>query len=447
MKPLHLTMSAFGPYKDMVEIDFTKLGNNGIFLITGDTGAGKTTIFDGISFALFGESSGTHRESNTFRSKFAKKETETYVTLTFSHQNKEYKITRNPSYAVPKKRGEGETLKPSDKRSNIYKYINIEKKVMVVNVKEELKEYLLEILNKEGYIVEFEEINSAEENFDKYYEGLIYFVVNNLDNKEETFITNFSNKLNSESSIVVVDYNNPNRNKVENKLANRFKNDIGLKINTLVLDINQEIDYLINYDEIAKDIINLLLRFKNTTGVAITTDGGKIEFDKNGRTENFEIGKFYKAINNCFKKLNKESYLWCASTMLEDEWTDSPQEMKFRLINLEVANRGVNVERIFIFSKDKIKQFRNNKTLKIYMQSNIKTLFVDLDEIKDKNPKLLEIVSNGWDGIDKNLLIADLPETSKQRGYISKNTKEVMKAYNCFQELKKYSKDLKEVLK
>ena len=133
--------------------------------------------------------------------------------------------------------------------------------------------------------------------------------------------------------------------------------------------------------------------------------------------------------------------------MLEDEWTDSPQEMKFRLINLEVANRGVNVERIFIFSKDKIKQFRNNKTLKIYMQSNIKTLFVDLCEIKEKNPKLLEIVSNGWDGIDKNLLIADLPETSKQRGYISKNTKEVMKAYNCFQELKKYSKDLKEVLK
>ena len=58
----------------------------------------------------------------------------------------------------------------------------------------------------------------------------------------------------------------------------------------------------------------------------------------------------------------------------EDEWTDSPQEMKFRLINLEVANRGINVERIFIFSKDKIKQFRNNKTLKIYMQSNIKTL-------------------------------------------------------------------------
>jgi len=340
-----------------------------------------------------------------------------------------------------------ETLKPSDKRSNIYKYINIEKKVMVVNVKEELKEYLLELLNKEGYIAEFEDVNTIKDNLDKYYEGLIYFGVNNLDKNEETFIMNFSTKLNSESSIVVVDCNNPIRNKIEQKLANKFENEIGLKINALLLDIKNEKDCLINYDEISADIISLLLRFKNTTGVAITTNGGKIEFNKEKRTEDLEIGKFYKAINNCFKKLNKESYLWCASTMLEDEWTDSPQEMKFRLINLEVANRGANVERIFIFSKDKIKQFRNNKTLKIYMQSNIKTLFVDLDEIKDKNPKLLETVGNGWDGIDTNLLIADLPETSKQRGYISKNTKEVMEAYNCFQELKKYSKDLKEILK
>ena len=340
-----------------------------------------------------------------------------------------------------------ETLKPSDKRSNIYKYINIEKKIMVVNVKEELKRYLLELLNKEGYIAEFKDTNLTEDNLDKYYEGLIYFCINGLDKKEESFITGFSDKLNSESSIVVIDYNSSNRNKIEEKLADKLKNEIGLKINTVLLDINNDKDCLINYDEIAEDIINLLFRFKNTTGVSIKIDGGKIEFDKNGRTEDLEIGKFYKAINNCFKRLNKDSYLWCASTMLEDEWTDSPQEMKFRLINLEVANRGVNVERIFIFSKDKIKEFKNNKTLKIYMQSNIKTLFVDLDELKEKNPKLLEIVGEGWDGIDKELLIADLPESSKQRGYISKNLKEIMKAYNCFQELKKCSKDLKEILK
>jgi len=81
------------------------------------------------------------------------------------------------------------------------------------------------------------------------------------------------------------------------------------------------------------------------------------------------------------------------------------------------------------------------------MQSNINTLFVDYDEIMKKNPKLIEIVGNGWDGIDKNTLILDLPAGNKERGYVSINRKEVEEAYNCFQELKKYSKDLKEVLK
>lgn len=238
-----------------------------------------------------------------------------------------------------------------------------------------------------------------------------------------------------------------NRNKIEAKLANKLKNEIGLKINALILEINENSTNLINYSDIAEDIVNLLIRFKNTTGTAITTDGGKIEFNNNGRTQNLEIGKFYKAINQCFKKMNKESHLWCASTMLEDEWTESAQEMKFRQINLEAANTGVNVERIFIFSKDKIKDFKQNKTLKIYMQSNIKTLFVDYDEIKAKEPKLLEIVKDGWDGIDKNILVVDLPEENKERGYISRNTKEVLEAYNCFQKLKEYSKNLKEVLK
>lgn len=342
------------------------------------------------------------------------------------------------------------TLKPSDKRSNIYKYINIEKRIMIVNVKEELKEYLLELLNKEGFVAEFEEFDWIKNNLDnisKYYEGLIYFPVKNVDRNEELFITNFSNKLHSESSIVIVDYNKPKREKQENTLAVKLKNKIGLKINTLVLDINENKNNLINYNEIAEDIFTLLVKLKNTTGMKIVTNGGQIEFNKKGRTEDLEVGAFYKAINNCFKKLNKESHLWCASIMLEDEWTESPQEMNFRLINLEAANRGVNVERIFIFSKNKIKEFKKNKTLKIYMQSNIKTLFVDYDEVKAKNPKLLKIVDNGWDGIDKNILIADLPEGSNKRGYISKNPKEVLKAYECFQELKNYSKDLKEVLK
>lgn len=340
-----------------------------------------------------------------------------------------------------------ETMKPSDKRSNIYKYINTEKRIMIVNVKEEVKEYLIQLLKEGGYITECESLDSAKNNLQQYYEGLIYFPINNMNNKEENFIKEFSNKLNSESSIVLVDYKKENRKKIESKLSNKLQNEIGVRINTLILDIDEKSNIIINYDEMAEDIINLLIKFKNTTGTAITTDVGKIEFNKNDRTKDLEIGKFYKAINNCFKKMNKESHLWCASTMLEDEWTESAQEMKFRQINLEAANRGVNVERIFIFSRDKIKEFKQNKTLKIYMQSNIKTLFVDYDEIKEKKPNLLKIVKEGWDGIDKSTLIVDLPEGTKERGYISKNAKEVMEAYNCFQKLKKYSRSLKEVLK
>ncbi len=341
------------------------------------------------------------------------------------------------------------TLKPSDKRSSIYKYINIPKKIMITNTKEQLKEYLQILLEKEGYIVEYkkrEDIKNLNE-VDKYYEGLIYFSTNNMDKNEEEFITQFSEKLNSESSIVIVDYNNTKRNNIEQKLFSKLKNEIGLRINTIILDIPKNKEILINYNEIAEDIVELLIRFKNTTGTAIITDGGKIELDSKGKTPNLEIGKFYNAINNYIKKLDKQSYLWSASMMLEDEWTESPQEMKFRIVNLEAANRGVNIERIFIFSKEKIKEFKENKTLKIYMQSNIKTLYVDYEEIKQKNPKLLKTVANGWDGIDKDTLIVDLPEEGKERGYITKNKKEVEKAYNCFQELKKYSQELKKVLK
>jgi ribosomal protein S8 len=321
---------------------------------------------------------------------------------------------------------------------------------MVINAKTEIKENLMELLEKEGYIVDYKEFEKIDSNIDitqKYYDGLIYFPINNVDKKEEKFIVDFSKKLHSESSIVIVDYKNSKRNKIEEKLSDRFKKEIGFKINTLILDIPQDKDVLVNYNEIAEDIFELLVKFKNTTGIAITTDGGKIEFDKNGRTENLETGVYYKVINQYLKKLNQNSYLWCASTMLEDEWTEEPLEMNFRLLNLEAANRGTKIDRIFIFSKSKIKEFKNNKTLKIYMQSNINTMFVDYDEILKTNHKLLEIVGDGWDGINEETLIIDLPASNIKRGYISRNKKDIQRAYKCFEELKKYAKDLKEVLK
>ena len=97
MKPLKITMSAFGSYAGEVTVDFEKAGH-GIFLITGDTGAGKTTIFDAIAFALFGESSGRKRDGSMMRSQYAPDERETFVTLVFSQKGEHYQVRRRPSY-------------------------------------------------------------------------------------------------------------------------------------------------------------------------------------------------------------------------------------------------------------------------------------------------------------------------------------------------------------
>lgn len=110
MRPLILKMSAFGPYAGEVELPMKDLGSSGLYLITGDTGAGKTTIFDAICYALFGEASGENRTSGMFRSKYADPSTPTLVELTFSHEGKEYLVRRNPDYLRPAKRGDGTTM-------------------------------------------------------------------------------------------------------------------------------------------------------------------------------------------------------------------------------------------------------------------------------------------------------------------------------------------------
>lgn len=343
-----------------------------------------------------------------------------------------------------------DTVKPADKRTKIVQYINTEKRVAIINNEEKIISCLVPYLKKEGYIVEViydVKVDDIKNQMSKYYDGLIFIDLNGITENKEQIVNLFSERMNCSSSIVLLNGNEAAKQQLEVKLSTKLKNNVGATINSINLKIPNEKIFIMNYDEIAEDIACMLTKFKNTTGISISTDGGCIEFNKNGRTEELNTGKFYRAIDNYLKKMNKNSNLWCASTMLEDEWTEEPLEMKFRVANLEAANRGANLERIFIFSKSKIAEFKNNKTLNIYMQSNINTMFVDYDEVLEKEPELLGIVGDGWDGIDLDILIVDLPENDKERGYISINKKEVQKAYDCFKRLKYYAKDLKEILK
>ena len=114
MKPIKLVLSAYGPFLDKTEIDFEKLGSDGVFLISGPTGSGKTTIFDGICYALYGTASGNLRTPKMMRSTYAEPDVKTFVELTFLSHGKEYRISRRPEQEVNKVSGSGTTVRPSE---------------------------------------------------------------------------------------------------------------------------------------------------------------------------------------------------------------------------------------------------------------------------------------------------------------------------------------------
>lgn len=142
MRPIKLVMTGFESYCNRTEIDFEKLGKKGLYLISGETGAGKTTIFDAITFALYGSASGENRSESMLRSHFADENTPTEVELLFESNNKLYKVVRNPEYIRKAKKGDGTTKESA----NASLYFESDKNLLPVTKVKDVTQKIEEIL-------------------------------------------------------------------------------------------------------------------------------------------------------------------------------------------------------------------------------------------------------------------------------------------------------------
>ena len=368
MKPISVEMSAFGPYKDSVLIDFSKIGENGIFLITGDTGAGKTTIFDAIVFALYGSVSGSNRQVATVRSDFADENTQTYVELIFSHKGKVYKVRRNPQYERLKKSGEGTTTQLADA------FIEQEGKVLatgVVNVDNKVKDILsidvkqfkqISMLAQGEFLkILFAESKERTEIFRKIFDTYIY--------------EDIKNKLNDKQKEAYTKLNN-------------FKTKF--LTNTNNIKWNEEPDFIDilsekNIHNYIKDILELLeIEVKENEKENKKIDEEVKKIDKKQKEIELKI-KSSEEINSNFIKLDE-------LIKLENELKEEKKEFDSKQ---KLVNQTIKIQSLVLPKKELLEKVTSEiKTLNEENQENevtLKELNETEVEYKEKDKKVKEL--------------------------------------------------------
>ena len=172
MRPLKLKITGFGPYKGTNVIDMERLGRGGLYLITGDTGAGKTFIFDAITYALYGDMSGSGRDSKNVRSQYAADGEKTEVELAFEYSGHKYTVTRNPEYYRAKKSGSGFT-KQTAQFCNIAMIAQGEFRRVLNAGTDERQRLFRKLFNTQPYSRLSEELKDlSRKNQERYNDGL-----------------------------------------------------------------------------------------------------------------------------------------------------------------------------------------------------------------------------------------------------------------------------------
>lgn len=204
-----------------------------------------------------------------------------------------------------------------------------------------------------------------------------------------------------------------------------------------------------NPEEIADDIFLMLTRHKYMTGSSLISDGGYLAVDEQSKTEDLSNGKYYKILEKFFNEAKPGTHIWAISVMLPVEWSEDPLEIKFRQQNADAINRGVKMDRIFVFDKKDTENYRGNPFLEMCLAEEGKSeaTFVDRAIVEKESKELLTILGDGFIGMDEYVLLVDIPPFDDVRGYATFNKKEIAKAKRCFNEIKKYGIPLKDAFR
>lgn len=421
MRPIKLTMQAFANYAEKQVIDFTELNSRNMFLITGKTGAGKTTIFDAISYALFGDTSGEFRDVPSLRSDYADGSIQTFVELEFEVRGELYKIRRSPQQLLNKKRGEGQTLADGEVEFILPKEERPLTKIKSVNEKVEevlgvnIKQFRQIVMLPQGEFIKFLKSNSGEREiiFRQIFGTYMFNSIQaKLNEKSKALKKNLESDFNSrnilvkgisakEESVLKVEIENTNANiekvleltneliQSDNKLLATSKCEME-KNTAAIKSLEDKSRTLKNEEQVIANYINCEKELKEQESKTQIVDEYRIKLEKGRKAfvVKTEEDKLKKATNDLSNKKVRLEGL--------------KKEIEIFTTNLEETEKGVELQKVkdaerekYLIEIDNLAQKENKlsdyETKKAKGSELLKELSKFEQQYKDKESELLNL--------------------------------------------------------
>ncbi|MCL2758282.1 MAG: helix-turn-helix domain-containing protein [Alphaproteobacteria bacterium] len=245
-------------------------------------------------------------------------------------------------------------------------------------------------------------------------------------------------KMNYESGIVII--NPPDTNFVRN-IAPHLSELYGVRINSITAAVSAR-----HLADIADDAFLMVTRHKYMTGMDIKLDIDNLTLDARQRSDNMNSARYYATLHRVYTAAKPGDNIWIVSPMSNKvEWTDNAMERQFKQDNLDAAQRGVKMTRIFLFSGRASRKNQKNANIRDYVSNpHINVMWVDTDALRKDAPELLKAIGAGWGGINDEVLLVDLPSgaAGEAYGYVTMNAKDIADAKKHFNELKKFAQRL-----